>query len=115
MQANQFDNSASLARVSPSVALVPVVMGLGAVLALVAYLALPWVDDISMRQILANHDHGYQLAYVLFGAELVGMSIAAASLRLSRRWLTALAAVALLIPTFLSVVVANGKLGAHLA
>jgi len=117
MQTNQFDNSTGFARVrvSPSIAPVPIAMALGTVLALVAFLALPWVDDISMRQILANHDHGYQLAYVLFGAELVGMCIAAASLTRSRRWLTAPAAVLLLIPTFLSAVVSHGQIGAHFA
>ncbi|HTR51069.1 MAG TPA: hypothetical protein VMJ10_10215 [Kofleriaceae bacterium] len=117
MQANQFDNSTGFARVrvSPSIAPIPVVMALGTVLALVAFLALPWVDDISMRQILANHDHGYQLAYVLIGAELVALCIAAASFTRSRRWLTAPAAVLLLIPTFLSAVVHHGQLGAHLA
>src|SRR5580704_5193792 len=115
MQTKQLDNSAAMPRVSLSIAPIPVAMALGTVLALVAYLALPWVDDISMRQILASHGHGYQLAYVLIGAELVGMCIAAASIKRSRRWLTAPAAVVLLIPAFLSAVVHDGQLGAHLA
>jgi hypothetical protein len=96
----------------------PLVMIAGAALALLGLCALPWVQSdgvgITLLQIARIKDHGYQVAYVILGTLVVGLFVGVGSLGHSRRWQTAIGAVALLIPTFMSAVVKHGGIGARL-
>jgi hypothetical protein len=91
----------------------------GAVIGLAALLALPWVGktqtSITLLEIAKLKAHGHQVAYVIFGALALAVIIGVVSISRSRRWLTAPAAVALLIPTVLSAVAKNAALGARIA
>jgi|HubBroStandDraft_6_1064221.scaffolds.fasta_scaffold1460274_1 hypothetical protein len=115
MQITPTDNSAAMTRVSPAIAQMPLAMILGTVLALVAYLALPWVDDVPLVRFAVAGIHEGPMAYVLIGAAVLGLVVAVTSLKKSRRWLTAPTALVLLVPTLLPPLINHAQLGAKVS
>ncbi len=90
-----------------------------ALVALIALLALPWVggdhDAITLLAIIRSKGHGYQIGYVILAPLVIAMIVGARSIQRSVRWQTAIAAVLLIVPTFLSAVANDAALGAHIA
>jgi hypothetical protein len=90
-----------------------------AVVSLIALLALPWVgsgdDTITLLDIIRTKGHGYQVGYAILVPLVVALVVGAASIKGSKRWLTVIAAVLLIVPAFLSAVAQHAALGAHIA
>jgi hypothetical protein len=97
---------------------IPLVLAGCAAVALLALLALPWVStnlgSITILDLIQAKRNGYQVGVIMLGALVLATAVGMGSLKASRRWLTGVIAVVLLIPAALSIAARDAAIGAHI-